>query len=449
MADYFKIVNQAGTVILDLRQSTVFLLLDTWRTAPAGDGTVVETFQIGMTGTDSTLRTNIETLVTIRQRVREFYIDPMRNKSIWLYAYSDGESAKRALILEFDAIPVEDAAMTPLLGRGHTIYQVSVLRLEAWEATATTQITSTENCTGGLWPVNPGSSLYGSLNARIKELAVSPGSLGGAIYRLWIGIQPYYGTNDFSFINSYFDGSWEVEAGTASAGSFVNDATASPAGTSSNCLEVTSVASSLTKVWWSILSNHSASNYDAYLGDWYVLGRMKVDAGVCAVQLRYGIGKTAGGENIEKTNDIVYVSNTNWRLIELGKVSFPPYGSTPATLTANPYSALTLYLQQVSGTTTSFKFDLVILIPARHFVKANKAYVYSGIGTDFLVREDGKLDCMYSDEGGRPEATYQDWEWPWDGGFIVVAGERETSHDLTDSVTLTLDYYTRWLGHRV
>lgn len=449
MADLFKIVNQAGTVILDLRQSTIFLLLDTWRTASLGDGTVSETFQIGLTGTDATLRTNIETLVTIRQRVQEFYIDPMRNKSIWLYAYSDGESAKRALILDYDAIPVEDAAMTPLLGRGQTIYQVSILRLEAWEATATAQITGGASCTGGLQAVNPGGSLYGSLNARIKELAVSTGSLGGAIYRLWIGIQPYYGTNNVTFINNYFDASWEVESGTAVDGAFVNDATASPSGTSSNCLEVTSVAASLTKTWWSILSDHAGANYDAYLGEWYVLGRMKVDAGVCAVQLRYGIGKTAAGENIEKTNEIVYVSNTGWRLIDLGKVSFPPYGSTPATLTANPYSALTLYLQQVSGSTASFKLDLVVLVPARHFVKAYKAYVYTTIGTDFLVREDGKLDCMYSDEGGRPEATFQDWEWPWDGGFIVVAGEQENSHALTDTVTLTLDYYTRWLGHRV
>src|SRR3990167_8510631 len=450
MADGMAFITMGESTLLDLRQSTIFLLLDTWRTTVVGDGTVMDTFQIGLTGTDATLRTNVETLLSIQQRVINYFADPNLNNGAMFRVYSNGENIKQAVIYQFDAAPVNGSAMTPLLGRGHMIYQIGFLRDESWnERNHSFYINSSNvNCTGGKITVNPGGVLYGSLNSRIAISNFFSGP-ATALYRLWLGIQRYLGSNTYSWVNSYFDASWEAEVGTAVAGSFVNDATASPAGTSSNCLQVTSVPSSLTKVWWSKLANHepTAERCYSYLGNWFVLGRMKVDAGTVGVQLRTGQGSSSATQNYEKLNEIVYVSNTGWRLVELGKITIPHFGrfNIDSSLLANV--CMSLYLQQISGTTTSFKLDEIILIPADHLLKLYKCNLGASDTETVYVYEDGRINAMHGDWSGGLEITAINWEWPHDGGFIVVAGERETAHDLGDDIDIGLDIVNRVLGY--
>lgn len=449
MADNLTIIeNGGGGTYMSFRAAATNLLLDTWRSAPAGDGKVIETFRVAFTGTDAVVRANVELLLRYRQRIRDYYSNPVVTSAIMLQMYSDSEPTKWALIYEMSAMPVEEGTWTPMLGRGIVVYQIAILRDEGWEDETPIIITSNNiSCTGGKQAVNNSGAYYGSLNGRIKSMAVYDGPAVD-LYRLWIGIQPYLWTNGYAEINASFDASWEAEVGTAVLGSFVNDATASPAGTSSNCLEVTTVPATLDKAWWSRLLDHSGSNWFLYPGDWYVLARIKLNAGTVAVQLRSGVGSSSTDPlAVGKTNEIVYVSNTGWRLIDLGKITLPVYGNTGSGTPSMPYSSLSVYIQQISGTTASFKLDEIILIPARHFVKAYKARVDASVGTTFFVRDDGKVDCLYSDESGRAEATFSGWEWPYQGGFIVAAGEAETAHTLTDTVDLYLTINKKILGH--
>ena len=452
MADTFGIYNAVGTLILNMRAAATFLLLDTWRMAPAGGGLVSETFQIGLTGNDATLRVNIELLHRITKHVDEFFEDPTSVNSFWLRAYSDGEGAKGALIYAFDAAPVEEAAMTPLLGRGQAVYQISILRDEAWEsaAVASTGFTGLD-CSGDFDVLDPvGTSLYGSLDGRISSVRMFEAPSSVTLYRAWMGIQPFYGNNIASEITARFNPVWEAESGTAVLGSFVNDATARPAGTSSNCLDVTSVPSTLGRAFRALVSEHVslAGTEDVYLGEWYILGRIKVDAGTVGVQLRNGVYSSLTSAYTESINDIVYVSNTSWRLIDLGKARFPIYGMRSGYTPSLASNTLSLFIQQISGSTGHFKLDFLTLIPARHFIKAYKTNIDHTNGTYFYFREDGKTDCLFDSEDGRPEATFINWEMPRNGGFFVIAAERESSHDITDTMRMAMTHFNRWRGHR-
>ena len=456
MADTMKLVRGSPTTVeFDFMNSAHYLMLDSWRTTPVGNGLMLETFSVAFVGTDAVIRADVESMQRIKNSVVLYWLDPGDESSVWLHMYGDGDNSKRALVVDIEAVPSSEMTFTPLVGQSALIYTVAITRLEAWEyGTVTTLVNDTTiSGTGGKIAVNYGSSFYGSLAARINKMTLNQGP-ATTLYRVWVGIQRYYhrglgktgGISDYSDINSYFDATWEAEVGTAVLGSFVNDATASPAGTGSNCLEVTTVPAALGRAWWSRLSNHEASKTNMYVGDWLVLGRIKVDAGTTGVQLRYGMGSSAAGA-VETSNELVYVSNTSWRLIELGRITFPPHGRGFA-MTGN--ECLSAYIIQVSGTTASFKLDEVILIPANHMVKAVKSSVTSALGTNFFVDADGKSDCLLSDYSYRPEATFVDWEWPFEGGFIVVAGERETAHVLTDELHVApLEIYTRFRGHRV
>lgn len=455
MADVMKFYTSAigiisSTLLLDLRQSTIFLLLDTWRTAPVGNGKVSETFQVGFTGSDSTLRTNIETLVGIRQRVVDYFNDPNMNPCVVFQANSNGEQAKQALVYDFDAVLVEDAAMTPLLGRGHVIYQVSVIRDEEWDDSYGYEAVGTGvSANGGLMAENPASITRCSANRRIHTTLLENGPIAAPLYRIWIGIQRYLGSNSYSTVGSYFDASLEVEDGTAVDGSFVNDATASPSGTSANCLEVTSLGSTLTKTWWSKLNDHTATSTAnfAYLGNWLVLARMKVDSGVVGMQLRTGVGESSATQNYEKINEIVYASNTSWRLIDLGRISIPPFTGYGTAAVALGYVSMALYLQQISGTTTSFKLDEIILIPSDYLAKLYKCDLDVSGSELIYVYEDWRAQAVHGDLSGGLELTLQNWVWPSDGGFLVVAAERETQHVLTDTLDITVGFHKRFLGY--
>lgn len=446
MADTLQITD--GTYTLSLRQAAVYLLLDTWRTAPMGDGTVMETFQVAFTGTDATIRSNVELLMRFRKRAADFFRFGTLNFRVWLQIYGDGETAKQALIYEMSAVPTEEGTLTALLGRGAIVYQVAILRSESWEAQANVLISGINvNANGGI--VADDNSLVefgGSANGRIGSI-----NLGGGpatpLYRVWMGIQPYNTYTGYTPISAYFDASWEAEAGTAVLGSFVNDATASPAGTSSNCLEVTSVPATLGRAWWSRLYDHNAGNEAYYAGEWFVLGRIKVDAGTVAVQLRWGTGaNSTDAYMVETANDITYVSNTGWRLIELGKVKFPANGRWEG-ISTMPISCLSVFIQQTSGTTTSFKLDEIILIPARHFLKASKVYLSPTVDLDFNIDPDGKCLGLIGGLNLVPEMTIIDWEYPYQRGFLVFAGEAENAHTLTDNVDIELTIYRHYSGH--
>lgn len=449
MADTFSMSEWGGSYTFNFRNApTYYLLLDTWRTAPAGDGLVSETFQVAFTGTDSAMRTNVEKLLRATQIAEDYFADPTNAYPLMVSAYSDGESDKWALIYDIQAAPVNEGTMTPLLGRGATVYQVSILRDAEWEAVTPTLISLNNlSCDGGDSAVNNSGAVYGSRNGRMHSVYVSDGPATD-LYRLWIGVQPYDYVNDYTAYNASFDASWEVESGTAVLGSFVNDATASPAGTSSNCLDVTSVPSTIGRAWWGMLGSHAGANSYLYKGEWLVLARIKVDAGVVGVQLRAGAGSDPSDAlALEKQNEMIYVSNTGWRLIELGKVSFPPWGYLSSSMNL-AYCSLSVYIQQISGTTGHFKLDQILLIPARHFVKAYKARVDNDShGTTFYVRIDGKQDCVLSDWVSKPEATFIDWAWPYTGGMIVAAGEAENAHTLTDTIDILFTICKRNLGH--
>ena len=103
---------------MSFRAAATTLLLDTWRSTPAGNGKVIETFQVAFTGTDATIRANVELLMRYRQRIRDYFSNPVVTSAIMLQMYSDSEPTKWALIYEMSAMPVGDGTWTPLLGRG-------------------------------------------------------------------------------------------------------------------------------------------------------------------------------------------------------------------------------------------------------------------------------------------------------------------------------------------
>lgn len=446
MATTWKITSKSGGYLLDLTDSSSYVLNESWRRSAAGNGRVIESFDVVMNGTESVIAANIEMLGSLQHSCRLFFSDPTSEESVWWLLHSGTEAAKWALVYDIQYSANIDRGINPTVPSGTIVYTVTVERSDVYEKFThdTGPTISGLSGFGGIYVIPWNLYKVAGMGGYMSKVTISaPSSLTTALYRVWMGIRPFYSDAD-SEITAGFDATLEVEAGTAVLGSYVNDANASPAGTSSNCLEVTSVPASIGEAWNMILQQANATYYNLYQGEYLVLGRVKVNAGTTGVQLRWGRKAASSAFENLQNNEMVYVSNTDWRLIELGSVRWPSMGAQNWSM--DLYNEIMrVYIQQIAGTTTSFKLDALVLIPSKYMVKLNKTnIIYTNTGKQYLFkREDGKdtaIAEISSHYSHIPDATFVNWFIPPADGFIVFAAERETVHNLGDTVNMTYDY---------
>jgi len=424
-------------------------------TGGAGYAPVVEALDLVAKDTAANIAGAIAGLDSLLASAGRWHTTRHDPQSMWLYHAAAGETAaRRALIYEGSLAVLTAEGLDPMLTNAAARICLTLTRHPLWEpVTSSVQTADNHVLWGSKWTL---SAIPGNEPARIRDLAVKPRfGGGGPLYRLWIGLrEPFAGTANF-------DPVWELEDGTNGVGAAdMADATASPGPASGAKVQV-GFADPTMQLRMSIQPSQAAiryghMNYAHYAGNYQVLLRCKVTAGATAyIQLRVGYTNSATTIPIKDE----FVSNSSWRLIPLGVVSIPPHGYRDQ-VAANSNvgtTQLQIWAQHMAGTpaTDTLDLDAISLIPADHYASIQGTEVEYRPGDDtpahfFTFEDDTELACGY--RYGKPslsiDPSRNGFYLPVGQSMIVVAGERETSHVLTEANDLRVEYLPRWLGYR-
>lgn len=443
MAIVLRVANKGQTItesLLDVLQ----IRPGGWTTVPS-EGLVTETFNLVLQGTDSQIIAATNDMDELRRKVAQWFDDMHRTESIWLEINATGESAKRALIYGMEFNQQTASTLNPLLGRNAQLATLIIDRHPLWENVAQSNYTTTTvSCLGGKWTP---SVAEGSAAGRIAEFIIKGESPSlTPIRRFWAGILPDLGSG-----HTNFDPVIELEDGTAYNGGSLTTRSGASGGEG---LYVASIASTKTLYGEIYMNDHQATDQDEYVGDYLVLARCKVDTGTVGVTLGCGTAFTA--EEEVALRNMVQVSNTSWQLIELGEITLPPYGIRQSVGSGSmDYVTLQIYAEQLTGT-SELDVDCLILIPTKHMIYIDDTDTYYDSvsrlePTYCYTYEDEENDCVNYRAGTparAPDRSFLNWYWPPGGGTIVLAGQRSSSHDLTDVVSLEMNVNPRWHNFR-
>lgn len=476
MAATLKIQTLDTNTSVDLLAGTLKLEGYTWTTraaAPEGDyihesygaqpafshyPPMVETIELVGQDTGANLTAAIAALESLLATARRWHLNSHTQNSVWLWHCAAGETAARRALVYEGALQVLSAhGLDPMLDNAVVSLRLTLTRHPFWEpVTSTTQTTSAFTLWGGRWVL---TAVAGNEPARVRDLQVKPRSGGGGpLYRLWVGLREQVITTGALNLDTV----WELEDGTNEAtATDTPDATASPSPAAGAMVRVAFSATATLAKRLSITAaqaaaRYSHTNYSHYVGRYLVLCRCKVTTGATVyLQLRAGY---AGAVTFEPAGE-AYVENTAWRLLALGVVTIPHHGyRDQIAANANPQDTqLQLWAEHIDGTAATDVLDLDALcfIPAEHLATVEGSALTYTAGDDktvhFYTFEDDTTLAAGS-RYGRPslnvEHNFQDFYLPLGLAIVVIAGEQETQHVLTESNDLSVEYLPRWLLYR-
>jgi len=404
--------------------------------------------------TATNLRAAVKSITTILEKSRRYHDDPWHNttsgaagpESWWLEWSIDGESTRRALLYTGSVSILHGGiGLTPMLECGQVLTMLQFTRHPLFESVSINQeshawttrlVTATDTFT----------SIPGEVPGRISQMSLTCDATE-ELYQAWVGIRPKgIGSTNFHSL-------WECEDGSAYNGATLSvaDGNASPPG-SGKSTQKSSPAASLTKYWdMSVFDVHSANgniNFVHNMGTYLVLLRCKVDSGTVGLQMRQGY---IGGDTVP--SEEVFIDHTSYKLIELGEFRVPPAPvDEQQDLTAEFVSlcGIEIYAEQVSGTSTLY-LDCVAMIPTAHFFSVNRAPGTGPCGTDCFTRPNDEhiaIGRAGSSYGLGIESMFQNWAIPPGDSTLVAAAQGESSHNMSDSLIMVLDYYPRYLMYR-
>lgn len=437
MAKVLQLANNTRTSIYDLRTGAI--RWDNWTTAVEEDG-CTEAFTLHGVGSDTTIIAAEKSILAMKAKAALFLRDPLYNESIWLETGATDELSKRSWIKSISLAPNPNKFNNPLLGKNAASYLLAIDHHRYFEVlSAETFTASNISCLGGTWLPAVTS---GDVDGRIYEFRFEGRALG-ALSRFWVGVRPLYAGG------SNFDPLLELENGTNDTDtSNVADATAS--GSSKKRCTFGTDATNKRRLYIT-LAQHDNTNADEYVGRYTALLRCQMTAGQAAVQLKYG---QTGQSATFISNEPVYISNTGWRLQELGVVEIPAFGGRLAASYAGiENTQIEIWAESI--TTGSLDLDCLILIPSENFAwgegAATQLVDADARQTSFYTFEDDSTIAVYYAGGAVNSILAKDirkFSWPYGGGVAVIAGERSTSSVLGDAVNLVTTVYPRWDIHR-
>ena len=468
MANVLRLANADQSETIDLMSGTLKLADQGWTTSSTRQvGTyaystygavwefsnydpVIETFELIGDDTDANLRTAFGEIADVLDRARRFHIKPLSTvtsaaggpESWWLEWNIDGEPAKRALIYEGSMDVLQGCGHSPFLQQDAVLARLSLLRHPFWEEISPTDDSASIGiCFGATDTI---TDVPGDVPARIQYAAVGP-FITDDFTKVWMGIREKgVGYDDFESV-------WECEDGTNYNGaSDAVDATAS----GGDKVQKASPAATLTQYWsMTVEQACTAGGHNSYAhqyGSYLILLRCKVDSGTVGLQLHYGY---SSGDTIPAEE--VFITNTAWQLVELGNVQIPP--SALESLMDSSYAQetmISIYAEQVSGTST-LDLDAICLIPTSHFASATDAdlkYYGMNAGAVRFYTQPNDDQGGYGLLAGVPnigvKATLQDFYLPAGNSIVVWAATDDTSHDLSEQLSIGFRYFPRYMLYR-
>jgi len=450
MAIIHRLANYDQSVTFSfLAGGTLQPMLDTWQTSSiTSDGTIVESCTLRGINTDANLISAVNTLGDLAESIRRFLSDHNEGDSVWYEInVASGETAKRAVLYRLNIRSVFISKYTPLLGQGAALYELDFERSAAFEDTTyQSTVAGSPNSLGGTISL---SALDATLPGRIQEAYITSSN---ALEEFWIGIRPTgAGVADFNPL-------WQCEdALTLGTDTTIqSDAAASP-GTTNNVLRTTFAGGTAMANRFIIkLDDVTAStSYFHFVGKYLVLLRCKVDSGATVgVRMFSGYDNTLTAIYQPTYYRPVYgITNTLYMFKELGVISIPSFGYRRLLRNVALIKNFTIGVQaeRTGGSGSNAIFcDCLVLIPYTHFIHASKAEMSAARVVHVYMDEMGESSALMSESAvalANMEVQSNNWEYPVDGGLLVLAAERVTASDKTDAATIYLNYRRRYRVH--
>lgn len=451
MAAVVKLVRRCD-FIADISSLSLFnfedgfsLTRDGWIQAAAGNGDrVSEAMTLHVKGSShDDLASKLQSLDDKIREVR-WYGDAAERYGVWLRAQIPDESgARQALVTGMRCEP-SVSFYAPPAAPGNWLragYDLALERMPWWEASSHyMHIATTVACFGAM--KNYGN-VYGDIPSRIArtDFIGSPaGPTGGEdpLYEFWMGFR----TDRFGDRTNFVP-IWDV--GQSSDSTPFNDTTSSADGTAYGGYKWTCSfgdVSELKRVTTALLGH--TSDYADQRGEYVVLLRAKVGADTtCHVRLKDGFVHTSA----LRAHSRVKIDSTSWLLHPLGTITIPPSRGIVRADFLRQYG-FELYASRTSGS-NDLDMDCFVLIPR------SEGFIHvSGGGVKYVLGDtkpivvcvhpnnetDGwwyTLNMPYSSVTVEPEG----YTLPVGAGALILAGQRETEHALTDYVTVQLSSY--------
>lgn len=414
------------------------------QTVASSDAEVAEAMTLYVKGSShNDLATKLQSL---DDKIREvgWYVDSVERYGVWLRVQmSDEGGARQALITSMRCEP-SVSFYGPLVAPGNFVrgYNLALERTPWWESLVHNTATIPLNCTGGSGDYSDPITVAGTIPARIARTRFLGVSGSGPLYEFWLGFRTdRFG--DRANLETVWD-LGEFGGGSNDTTTDIADATAHN-GYRAQCTFGTETE--LKRIQIALFS--VTTDYEDQRGSYTVLLRAKVDAGVtCHVRLKDGFLYTAA----IRAQPRVEVTSTDWFLHALGTVDIPPSHGIVQADFLRQYG-FEIHAARTAGSgSDALYMDCLILIPrtegALHVTGAAVTYSLGDLRpATITTTADSKIDG-WSYQSNLPRATLtvepDRYALPVGEGAAVLAGQRETEHDLDDGVNLSLSFHRRW-----
>lgn len=454
MAKVLQITD--GTSTVDLLTGT-FKLADAGWLAQQSDNPVWETFTCFAQGTDAAIRTEQDKLDKLSEVAYNYVKDILEKTPVYLRVQSEGETVRRAVVLNIAVSYGADSNISALLGANMvssqtgTLVTIAVYRTPYFEQESA-NVTSTTGLTanGGFWV--PAGSGAGVIPQRISKFVVSSSTATSALYKMWIGIRRIRnGSANFKCL-------WECETGTMHIADTTTQADATASGSSK--VQITyatsaTLARRFTLVWQT--GGGGGTTDDDILGEYLVLGRVKLSSASTEVRILLKHGWLGLSYDQEIAGDTylsaVQDSNlTNWNLVELGRVKLPPTGNRDGIGEATAdiaYVSLNIWSERMSAS-GNLDMDYILLVPTDHLLYLEQTYAWASGGKTNVytspLNEQIALSRVSEPSGAivNTIGSYNNWYYPSGGGIVVVAAQEKTRHQLGFTLDVTLNLVPRY-----
>jgi hypothetical protein len=442
MALVLRVENNGATNTFDL---TAVVKRSSHQQQRAGNR-VIETWTLLKKGAAADIRAAINALIDLLEQAIEWHRDPTKDDSVWLREVTDGETAKRALIYNYELLPVTGSGKSPYLINPGAAWQLAITRHVAWEdTTATTPTGATGvSCNGGTWDLSATSG--GSLDGRISDFTINETTASVELTEGWAGILP-----DNGYLSSFTP---EGKLQYATPGTDTVQA-AETGSSGTTVLKTTFVdASLINRGYVSLFSLFGSPGYLAYTGRFVILLRCKVGGTSTSVAARlvmnFDAALFATPSGASFPGQIQYgLDHTSWKLINMGEFQIPPEPYRQASKISTKGLSLGLEAEKLDGTSSIFYADTLIFIPAKHYFSWSNSTIEQNFRGHVYTYEDDAVFGYTVGSGflAKPRLDIHDWRYPKEGGKLALAFQRDAGHGLTDAVDLDVEIFKRWKSY--
>lgn len=460
MAAQLKLVRRADLAVpsADISSLSLFnyedgfsLTRDGWIPGVARDGDDRTAEAMTLRAEASSHDDMASTLQLMDDKLREVdgYATDIERYGVWLRAQLPDETNARQVLITQAAGEIGSPAFAPPLSPGNALreYRLALERTPYWETLYSyIYSASTVNCRGGMGSYGTVSGNCPARIARTSFLGASGGGTGD-LYEFWMGFRTDRYGDQTNLVPL-----WDL--GQSGDSTPYNDTTSTyDADAQGNYKWVCSfgTATELRRLQAALMS--FTSNYNDQRGEYTVLLRAKVGAStVCHVRLKDGFVNTSE----LRSQPRVKIDSTDWLLYPLGTVTIPPSRGVLDTGWLGQYG-FELWASRASGS-NDLHMDCIILIPR------SEGFIHvSGGAVKYWLGDQRPIEVRMYPEGGGAGWWYQqhqitgvtmphtsvkiepeNYTLPIGAGSLVLAGQRETSHVLTDYIDVRLYGYKHY-----